>query len=153
MPEGADLEYSDRIARQVEVALCLGSGQELAPPDANPADCYYGKSEGKIQTLRNGQQVKGLTDMANIKHIYSRTVAIIGGQSSFENTSPNHIGIQFYDMEDRIEPSPQTVEEIRNRIKDIPGAEITSASRCGPCWKRSPLSRTSAMTMWQARQR
>jgi len=129
MPEGADLEYSDRIARQVEVALCMGSGQELAPPDANPADCYYGKSEGEMQTLRNGQQVKGLTDMANIKHIYSRTVAIIGGQSSFENTSPNHIGIQFYDMEDRIEPSPQTVEEIRNRIKDIPGAEISIAKQ------------------------
>ena len=129
MPEGADLEYSDRIARQVEIALCMGSGQELAPPDANPADCYYGKSEGKTQTLRNGQQIKGLTDMANIKHIYSRTVAIIGGQSSFENTSPNHIGIQFYDMEDRIEPSPQTVEEIRNRIKDIPGAEISIAKQ------------------------
>jgi len=129
MPEGADLEYSDRIARQVEVALCEGSSKALAPPDANPAQCYYGNSEKKNHILRNGQQVIGLTDMANVKHIYSRTVAVTGGSSIFESNSPNHIGIQFYDIEDRIEPSPQTVEEIRKRVKDIPGAQISIAKQ------------------------
>ena len=79
--------------------------------------------------LRNGAKVTGLTDMANVKHIYSKTVAVVGGQSAFEDNSPNHIGIQFYDMEDRNEPSPQTVEEIRKRIKDIPGAEISIAKQ------------------------
>jgi multidrug efflux pump subunit AcrB len=125
MPEGADLDYSDRLARQVEVALCNGSGQSLAPPDANPAECYYNQSEKKNHTLRQGQQVIGLTDMANVKHIYSRTVAVFGGSSAFESNSPNHIGIQFYDIEDRVEPSSQTVEEIRKRIQNIPGAQIS----------------------------
>ncbi|GAG40310.1 unnamed protein product, partial [marine sediment metagenome] len=78
---------------------------------------------------RQGQQVVGLTDMANVKHIYSRTVAIIGGSSAFETNSPNHIGIQFYDIEDRIEPSTKTVEEIRKRVEDIPGGQITVAAQ------------------------
>ncbi len=126
-PEGADLEYSDRVARQVEIALCNGPGQPLAPPDADPARCYYDNSEQKKHTLRSGQRVVGLTDMGNVKHIYSRTVAVIGGRSAFEENTPNHIGIQFYDFEDRVEPSLQTVEETRKRIKHIPGAEISIA--------------------------
>jgi len=32
-PEGTDLEYSDRIASQVEMALCNGPGWGLAFPD------------------------------------------------------------------------------------------------------------------------
>ena len=128
-PEGADLEYSNRIARQVEMALCTGPDQELAPPDAEPSTCYYNNTKKKIHTLRQGQQIAGLTDMANIKHIYSRTVAVTGGSSVFENNSPNHIGIQFYDIEDRVEPSTQTVEEIRKRIKNVPGAHITVAEQ------------------------
>jgi len=124
-PEGADLEYSDRIARQVEMAICNGPGWRLASPDTEPSKCYYNNTEKKIHTLRQGQQVVGITDMANVKHIYSRTVAVTGGSSAFESNSPNHIGIQFYNIEDRVEPSTQTVEEIRNRVKDIPGAQIT----------------------------
>lgn len=129
MPEGADLEYSDRIARQVEVSLCEGPGHSLAPPDANPAQYYYANREKNNHTLRNGKRVVGLTDMTNVKHIYSRTVAVMGGSSIFEVNSPNHIGIQFYDIEDRVESSPQTVEEIRKRIKDIPGAQISIAEQ------------------------
>ena len=129
MPEGADLEYSDRIARQVEIALCNGPGQALASPNANPAQYYYKNREKNVHTLRNGQKVASLTDMANVKHIYSRTVAVIGGRSTFEQNSPNHIGIQFYDFEDRVEPSPRTVDEIRGRIKDIPGAQISIAEQ------------------------
>ncbi|UCG64815.1 MAG: efflux RND transporter permease subunit [Deltaproteobacteria bacterium] len=128
-PEGADLEYSDRIARQVEMALCNGAGMRLASPDSDPARCYYTNTDRKTHTLRQGQQVVGLTDMANVKHIYSRTVAVTGGSSAFEQNLPNHIGIQFYDIEDRVEPSTQTVEEIRKRVKDIPGAQITVAEQ------------------------
>jgi len=128
-PEGADLEYSDRVARQVEMALCNGAGTPLASPDSDPARCYYTDTEKKTHTLGQGQRVVGLTDMANVKHIYSRTVAITGGSSAFENNSPNHIGIQFYDIEDRVEPSTQTVEEIRKRVEDIPGAQITVAEQ------------------------
>ncbi len=133
MPEGADLKYSDRIARQVEVALCKGAGSGLASPDEDPAQCYYDSGEDKIHTLRTGIKVRGLTDMTDVKHIYSRTVAVTGGQSAFENNSPNHIGVQFYDMEERNDPSPATIEKIRGRIKDIPGAKISvSEQEHGP---------------------
>ncbi|MFC1822481.1 efflux RND transporter permease subunit [Thermodesulfobacteriota bacterium] len=129
MPEGADLNYSDRVARQVEIALCLGKDADLARPDADPSECFYDKNKQRVHTLQNGKQVKGLTDMINVKQIYARTVAVIGGQSAFEANSPNHIGVQFYDLEDRVGPSPKTVEEIRNRVKDIPGARISVAEQ------------------------
>jgi len=129
MPEGADLEYSDRLERQVELALCNGPDQSLAPANVDPARCYYEKNENKVHILRQGQQVVGLTDMPNVRHIYSRAVAVTGGSSIFESNLPNHIGIQFYDIEDRVEPSPQTVEEIRKRIEGIPGAQITVAEQ------------------------
>jgi multidrug efflux pump subunit AcrB len=111
------------------MALCNGPGRSLASPEADPAQCYYGNAKSKIHTLRQGQKVVGLTDMENVKHIYSRTVAVTGGSSAFEQNSPNHIGIQFYDIEDRVEPSIQTVEQIRRRINDIPGAQITIAEQ------------------------
>jgi multidrug efflux pump subunit AcrB len=128
-PEGADLEYSDRLTRQVENALCKASNTKLASPGLDPSRCYYSDRDKKNHTLRNGQEVTGLTDIANIKHIYTRSVAVIGGSSAFEGNSPNHIGIQFYDMEDRVEPSPQSVDEIRKRIANIPGAEISIAAQ------------------------
>lgn len=128
MPEGAELEYSDRVARQVEMALCEGNNQ-LAAPDADPLQCYNSNTEQKTHTLRRGRKVTGLTDMANIKHIYSRTVAVMGGSSVFEDNAPNHIGIQFYDLEDRVKPVSETIEEIRRRISHLPGGEITVAKQ------------------------
>ncbi|MFZ7113150.1 MAG: efflux RND transporter permease subunit [Desulfatiglandales bacterium] len=124
MPEGAQLEYSDRIARQLESALCEGDNA-LASPDVDPAVCYYQNADKKIHTLRRGQEVSGLTDMANIKHIYSRTVAVMGGKSVFEDNAPNHLGLQFYDLEDRVEPTSDTILEIRRRISHIPGGKIS----------------------------
>jgi multidrug efflux pump subunit AcrB len=67
--------------------------------------------------------------MENVKDIYSRTVAILGGSSQFESNSPNHIGIQFHDLEDRNESSKVTTEEIRKRITGIPGARISIAEQ------------------------
>ena len=129
VPEGADIGYSDRITRQVEMALCNGSAQPLAPPDADPFDCYNIGKDQKNHTLRRGDRVVGLTDMVNVKDIYSRTVAVLGGSSQFESNSPNHIGIQFHDLEDRITSSKHTTEEIRKRITGIPGARISIAEQ------------------------
>ena len=129
MPEGSDLEYSDRVARQIERALCSENGSGPRSPGGNSIDCLSDSSNTKRHTLARGKEVTGPTDMPNVEHVYSRTVAVIGGQSAFESNSPNHVGIQFHDMEDRVEPSPLTVDEIRKRIKDIPGAEITIAKQ------------------------
>ena len=126
MPEGADLDYSDRISRQIELAVCEGEGSFTALPDADPADCYERNLDKKIHTLARGQRVVGLTDLANLKDVYARVVAVVGGGSVFSYmTTPNHIGIQFHDLEDRVEPTPKTIERIRRRVLDIPGAQIT----------------------------
>jgi len=125
MPEGPDLEYSDRIARQVETAVCGGSNGDVPPPDTIPADCFRSNTDTKLHTLADGRQVIGPTDIANIKYVYARAVAVMGGQSAFEDNSPNHVGIQFYDMADRVEPALQTIERIRKRVANIPGAEIS----------------------------
>ncbi len=97
MPEGADLNYSDRIAKTLEQRLGIGQPQD---------------------------QAQKLSDMANIESVYANTVAVPTGGALFEDRSPNHIGVHFIDMADRRVPSPQTVTEIRRRITDIPGAEI-----------------------------
>jgi len=131
--EGADIDFSDRISRQIETAICNGAEQPAFTAKIEPADCYYADTEKKNHTLRSGRQYTGLTDLINVKDIYSRTVAVMGGSSIFEDTSPNHIGIQFHDLEERPESSFVTVEEIRERIKDIPGAQITiSVQEEGP---------------------
>jgi multidrug efflux pump len=133
MPEGADLEYSDRIARQVEAMVCGAYGSELPPADVDPALCFNDRTGNKIHKLPTGETFAGPTDLATVKYVYSKTVAVIGGSSAFEDNAPNHIGIQFHDLQERAEPSEQTLEDIRARVKDIPGAEITIAKqREGP---------------------
>ncbi len=129
MPEGADLEYADRIARQVEISLCRGAEYGLPSPDEAPADCYYSQTDNKQHTLRNGRRVIGLTDMADIEHIYSRAVAVQSGQSMFDDNAPNHIGVQLYDLEERNRPGSITVEEMRRRISNIPGSQINIAEQ------------------------
>jgi len=130
MPEGSDLEYSDRIARHVERALCGGNGAAASLLEAGTTECYSDNGdEQKRHTLAQGQEVTGPTDMPNVRHVYSRTIAISGGQSAFEQNSPNHVGIQFHDLKDRPEPVPYTMEKIRERIEDIPGAEISIAKQ------------------------
>ncbi|MGR0482028.1 MAG: efflux RND transporter permease subunit [Candidatus Electronema sp. V4] len=97
VPEGADLEYIDRILRQVEQAVA-GKGRADGP-----------------------------SDLRNIKIIYTRAVAASSGSSAFEANTPNHVGIRFIDLAERKESSHDTVEEIRRRIADIPGAKLTVA--------------------------
>ncbi len=132
-PEGADLDYSDRLTRQVENAICLGSGEQTTDTAADPSDCYGSNQDKKQFVFPNGESFTGIVDLGNIKHIYARSVALTGGSSAFEDRSPNHIGIQFQDFENRLESTAQTMETIRKRINDISGAKITlSKSEEGP---------------------
>ncbi|MCW5213435.1 efflux RND transporter permease subunit, partial [Desulfobulbus sp. TB] len=45
----------------------------------------------------------------------------------FEANTPNHVGVRFIDLEDRVHSTHETVEEIRKRLTDIAGAKITVA--------------------------
>ena len=119
-PEGADLDYVDRILRRVEIAVSgiLKAGE---PPMLDRYDEVYIPREHR---KAGGQTFQGPGDIDNVEHIYSR--AVQGGSGfSFDSNLPNHIGIQFLDFEDRITPTAKDVEKLRRRVKNIAGARIT----------------------------
>ncbi len=120
VPEGADLEYIDSIANRVEYALS-GTGGEGLKKDVEEA------LAAKEHTARDGSKILGPSDLANIKNIYTKSIIGAGGSSSFDDNTPNHIGVRFIDMNDRPRSSHDTVDDIRERIEDIAGAQITIA--------------------------
>jgi multidrug efflux pump len=127
MPEGADIEYSDRVARQLEIAISKGSAYGLASPDEKPINSYY-QDKKNIHVTEEGEKINTPINITDVKNIFSNTVATESGSSAFSSNSPNYLGIQFYSMSEREKPSYESIEEIRKRIKDIPGAKITIAA-------------------------
>jgi multidrug efflux pump len=126
MPEGADIEYSDRVARQLEIAISKGNAYGLASPDEKPIDSYY-KDNKNVHIGTDGKKTGTPIDITDVKYIFSNTVATESGTSAFSSNSPNYLGIQFYKMTEREKPSYESMDEIRDRIKDIPGAQVTIA--------------------------
>jgi multidrug efflux pump len=132
MPEGADIEYSDRVARQLEIALSKGKEQGLALPGDKPLDYYY-KSKDFVHVKNDGEKVATPIDITDIEYINANVVATESGSSLFDTTKPNHLAIQFYDMTERKKSSSESIKEIRKRITDIPGAQVTVAEeQMGP---------------------
>ncbi|MCK5230038.1 MAG: efflux RND transporter permease subunit, partial [Desulfobulbaceae bacterium] len=126
MPEGADLALCDRIAKQVEMAVCDRDA------DTDQGDNYidiagYEKSlDLKEHLMKDGTMYSSVSDLDNIKNIYSTAVSVSGeGSDIFSGNTPSHIGVQFIDFSDRPHPSKRTVEKIRKRIAHIAGAKIT----------------------------
>jgi multidrug efflux pump subunit AcrB len=123
-PEGADLEYIDRVVRKVEMAITgafRGDDEKFGNP---PLDRYSDAYTPKKHTVANGKTVIGPSDLNTIEHLYAKAIETASAVS-FDANLPNHIGVQFIDLEDRPGPSSQTLEEIRKRVKHIPGAKIT----------------------------
>jgi len=130
-PEGADLDYIDRIIRKIEIAIngtiqYYKINEQTKDPDTLPANLYEASYLPKKHIKAGGEAFFGPSDLKNIEHIYAKAVETTGGVS-FGPNAPNHIGVQFIDLEDRRIPSTLSVEEIRKRVKDIPGARITVA--------------------------
>jgi len=113
VPEGADLDYIDRITKKVETAI---SGVK---------DSDYAGSL-KLQEHENADGTKFMapSNINNIEHIYSKVVQG-SGSSAFDSNLPNHIGIQFIDFEHRKSSTMDDMEELRRRVKDIAGVKIT----------------------------
>jgi len=125
-PEGADLEYIDRIIKKVEMAVCGINNVN----GTLSLDLYEASFKPKRHQKAGGEEFYGPSDLNNIEYIYSKAIETSGGVS-FASNLPNHIGIQFLDLEDRKRPSAESLEEIRRRVKDIPGARITVAEQEG----------------------
>ena len=126
VPEGADLNYIDTIIQRLELVTAGftgrdDSGEQSTPP--SPLTALAPKEHEKA----GGETFYGPSDMANIKTVYMRGVVNAGGGSAFSANTPNHVGIRFLDLEDRVRSSHETVDEIRERVKDIPGGKVTVA--------------------------
>ncbi|MBF0450967.1 MAG: efflux RND transporter permease subunit [Candidatus Magnetomorum sp.] len=131
MPEGADLEYIDRIMKKIEIAI-TGYAGDTNDPEKFKIDDYSKAYSARSHKKARGDTFDSPSDLPNVEYIYTKAVET-SGSSVFENNSPNHIGIQFLDFEDRITPSVADLEKVRNRVKYIPGAEITvSEAQEGP---------------------
>jgi multidrug efflux pump subunit AcrB len=125
-PEGADLDYVDSVVRQVESTV---NGYDT-PQDAGWAvDKYTASYEPKEHEKKDGSKFLGPSDIANIEYIYAKSVVTSGPGMMFDPNAPNHVGIQFIDLEDRVRASSESMERIRERVKNIPGAKITVAEQ------------------------
>ena len=119
VPEGADLDYIDKIIQRVEFAI---AGVQPKAPKTSLMALAPKKHE-----TPDGVEYYGPSDMKNIRNVYMRGVVSAGGGSAFAANTPNHVGVRFIELDERGRSSQETVAEIRERVKDIPGAKITIA--------------------------
>lgn len=120
IPEGAGLDYIDKVTQRLERAL---AGQSANEGQASLMEALSPKTYEKP----NGEEYTGPSDLKNITSIYMRGVVSAAGSSAFAANTPNHIGVRFLDLEDRQRSSHETVADIRRRVKNIPGGKITIA--------------------------
>lgn len=120
VPEGADIDYIDKIIQRMEFVL---AGKDSDATDLTPQQALAPKKHKKA----DGEEFYGPSDMGNIKNIYMKGVVSASGGSAFDANTPNHIGIRFLELDERLRSSYDTVDDIRDRVKDIPGAKITLA--------------------------
>ena len=132
VPEGADIDYIDRIAQRIEFSL---SGEEVAI-DGTPADENMTVQKAlspKEHQREAGPAHYGPSDMPNVESVYMKATVQSDGGSAFAANTPNHIGVRFLEMQDRWRSSQLDVDEIRKRIKNIPGGKLTIAKEAeGP---------------------
>ncbi len=131
MPEGADLDYINRVMRRIEGAVAsaesAGGDKELTEEE------YHRLLSPTEHRDAQGNTHFGPSDLANIETIYMEATVETGGGSKFEANAPNHVGIRFLDIQDRYRSSQDTVAEIRKRVQNIPGGKITIATEAeGP---------------------
>jgi len=140
MPEGAGLDYSDNVLKQIEMYI-NGISSAEANSNSQSFDEMYKKSYStKVHKTSGGEEYNGPSDLENIEYVYASAIAVPMPGSSFEATTPNHVGIQFIDMKDRRIPSAKTLEMVRERIKDIPGGKVTVAEAEGGPPTGSPIN-------------
>ncbi len=125
-PEGADLEYVDRLIKRVEVAI-TGADQNMSAADSDTAEMYDVAYVSKKHRKADGSIFMGPSDLGNIKNIYTKAVTTPGSDAMFSPNTPNNIGVRFIDLEERNRSSNETMDEIRKRVAGIPGAKITIA--------------------------
>jgi multidrug efflux pump subunit AcrB len=126
VPEGADIDYIDRIMRRIEMAVAGVPEEKLFESSTDSNSRYLDALSPKTHEKANGEIFSGPSDLDNIENIYIKAVTS-SANSIFDVNAPNHVGIRFLEMEERKTPSSDTVDVIRERVKHIPGGRITVA--------------------------
>jgi len=126
-PEGADLDYMDRVIREIEIAV---SGYAADDPGVSAAELYKRAYAPRKHQMAGGGAFMGPTDIDNIEHIYAVSKKK-ADPMLFSEYADNRLGIEFIDYEDRKTPSARDIERIRDRVKNIAGARITVAEQQG----------------------
>ncbi|NNK92988.1 MAG: efflux RND transporter permease subunit [Desulfobacterales bacterium] len=127
-PEGADLEYIDRLVKRVEVAIAGGVAGGSNSAEDISEEMYANVFESKQHQKADGSSFMGPSDLGNIKNIFTKAVSTAGGAAMFSSNTPNNIGVRFIDLDEQKRSVSETIEDIRNRVADIPGAKITIAA-------------------------
>lgn len=126
MPEGSNLDYNDRILKQVEMHI-----NGVDPSEGNSSNAFSDRYRESYRMKRHetsgGDEYFGPSDLENVEYVYASSIAVPAAGSAFEQTTPNHVGIQFIDLKERRVPSAQILEKIRERVKHIPGGKVTVA--------------------------
>ncbi len=125
LPEGSDLAYNDRLLKLLEMRITGAATEPTNPLIEVDPEAYQAAYRPKTHATPQGEQIQGPSDLQTIEHIYAKAVKTPGAGALFGNTADNHLGIQFLDLADRAESTSQSLEEIRRRIGDMPGAKIT----------------------------
>ena len=126
-PEGADLDYIDRVMQRVELAVA-GFDPGAAARDRFDRADYLRAMAPREHTMPSGLVHTAPGDLANIRMLYMKGVVAAGPGSAFDSNTPSHLGIRFLDLQDRNERSQTTVDTIRRRVAEIPGAKVTIAT-------------------------
>jgi multidrug efflux pump subunit AcrB len=126
-PEGADLDYIDRVIKRVEVAIA-GITQNSHAGSSDLAGLYNEAYVPKEHLKADNSIFMGPSDLGNIKNIFTKAVTTPGSDSMFSGNTPNNIGVRFIDLDERRRSSNETMDEIRKRVAGIPGAKITIAA-------------------------
>ncbi len=126
-PEGADLEYTDRLIKRVEAAI-TGAALNMSAADSDTAALYAEAYVPREHRKADGSTFMGPSDLGNIRNIYTKAVTTPGSEAMFSTNTPNNIGVRFIDLDDRLRSSFETMDEIRKRVAGIPGAKITIAA-------------------------
>lgn len=133
VPVGADINYIEGILKKIEVSI--NDVKQVFNKDSIKLtqQSYFESFTPKKHTLKSGLKVYGPSDLENIEYINAMSQINPSGFSGFSQNSPNNVAVQFVDIEERKTSSAQTIEEMRNRLKDISGAKLTVAeAKKGP---------------------
>jgi multidrug efflux pump subunit AcrB len=136
VPEGTDMDTLRSLADTVEKRLKSFDAvpDQFKCEQARPLTLSEGQKE-KIKIFKKEQKIENeelISDINNIRFVYTRLSSMSGGQSSFDSERlANHIGVIFHKFKGRVESTTRTVEKIRARLKGIAGARITIAEAQG----------------------